>query len=126
MRQTIFLCEYLNSEAVRQEIQEGLNVVENWNGANSFAWYGKGREIAVNHRDAQEIAILSLHLLQICMVYVNTFLVQKILAEKEWFDKMQPEDFRGSTPLFYGHITPYGEFLLDMNKRINIEAEGTD
>jgi len=35
---------------------------------------------------------------------------------------MQPEDFRGLKPLFYGHITPYGEFQLDMNKRINIEG----
>jgi hypothetical protein len=55
------------------------------------------------------------------MVYVNTLLVQKVLSEKEWLDKMQSEDFRGMTPLFYGHITPYGEFQLDMNKRINIE-----
>jgi hypothetical protein len=47
--------------------------------------------------------------------------VQKVLSEKEWLDKMQSEDFRGMTPLFYGHITPYGEFQLDMNKRINIE-----
>ena len=36
VRETIFLCEYLNSEAVRQEIQEGLKVIENWNGANAF------------------------------------------------------------------------------------------
>jgi TnpA family transposase len=121
-RQTIFLCNYLNSEELRQEIQEGLNVIENWNGANSFAWYGKGGEIAVNNREDQEIAILALHLLQICMVYINTLLVQKILSEKEWLNKMQPEDFRGLTPLFYGHITPYGEFQLDMNKRINIEG----
>ncbi|MEL7334017.1 MAG: Tn3 family transposase, partial [Cyanobacteria bacterium J06560_2] len=28
---TIFLCRYLHDERVRQEIQEGLNVVENWN-----------------------------------------------------------------------------------------------
>jgi len=35
---------------------------------------------------------------------------------------MQPEDFWGLTPLFYGHITPYGEFSLEMNKRINIEG----
>ena len=42
-------------------------------------------------------------------------------SEKEWLNKMKPEDFRGLTPLFYGHITPYGEFQLDMNKRINIE-----
>ncbi len=121
-RQTIFLCNYLNSEELRQEIQEGLNVIENWNGANSFAWYGKGGEIAVNNKEDQEIAILALHLLQICMVYINTLLVQKVLSEKEWFNKMQPEDFRGLTPLFYGHITPYGEFQLDMNKRINIEG----
>jgi hypothetical protein len=47
--------------------------------------------------------------------------VQKVLSEKEWLDKMQSEDFRGMTPLFYGHITPYGGFQLDMNKRINIE-----
>jgi TnpA family transposase len=121
VRQTIFLCEYLGSKELRQEIQEGLNVIENWNSANDFAWYGKGGEIAVNNREDQEIAILSLHLLQICMVYINTLLVQKVLAEREWLEKMQPEDFRGLTPLFYGHITPYGEFQLDMNKRLNIE-----
>jgi hypothetical protein len=34
---------------------------------------------------------------------------------------MQIEDFRGLTPLFYGHITLYGEFRLDMSERLNIE-----
>jgi hypothetical protein len=34
---------------------------------------------------------------------------------------MQLEDFRGLALLFYGHITPYGGFQLDSNKRINIE-----
>jgi hypothetical protein len=29
-----------------------------------------------------------------------------VLSEKEWLNKMQPEDVRGLTPLFYGHITP--------------------
>jgi TnpA family transposase len=111
---TIFLCEYLHSEALRQEIQEGLNVVENWNSANDFIWYGKGGEIATKQ---QEIAILSLHLLQICMVYVNTLLVQKVLSGPEWLDRMQPDDFRGLNPLFYG---PYGMLHLDMNKRLLI------
>lgn len=48
-------------------------------------------------------------------------LVQKVLAEKEWLDKMQPEDFRGLTPLFYGHVNPYGRLVLNMNERIIIE-----
>ena len=47
---------------------------------------------------------------------------RNVLDENAWLEKMQPEDFRGLTPLFYGHITPYGEFQLDMNKRINIEG----
>jgi TnpA family transposase len=120
VRKTIFLCKYLDSEALRQEIEEGLNVIENWNSANDFIWYGKGGEIATNNKEEQEIAILALHLLQICMVYVNTLLVQKVLSEKEWLSRMQPEDFRGLTPLFYGHVNPYGRLDLDMNERIII------
>ena len=121
VQKTIFLCEYLHSAELRQEIQEGLNVVENWNSANDFIWYGKGGEVATNNREEQEIAILSLHLLQICMVYINTLLVQKVLSEKEWLDRMQPEDFRGLNPLFYGHVNPYGMLNLDMNERLIIE-----
>ena len=120
VRKTIFLCHYLNSEALRQEIEEGLNVIENWNSANDFIWYGKGGEIATNNKEEQEIAILALHLLQICLVYINTLLVQKVLSEKAWLEKMQPEDFRGLTPLFYGHVNPYGRLELNMNERIII------
>nr|WP_317890750.1 Tn3 family transposase [Paenibacillus arenilitoris] len=38
----------LHSEELRREINAGLNVVENWNSANSFIFYGKGGEIATN------------------------------------------------------------------------------
>jgi hypothetical protein len=55
------------------------------------------------------------------LVYINTLLVQKVLAEKEWLEKMQPEDFRGLTPLFYGHIKPYGFGQVWMPCRICLE-----
>jgi TnpA family transposase len=61
---TIFLCRYLCSEALRREVQEGLNVIENWNSANSFILYGKGGEFASNSREEQETTMLCLHLLQ--------------------------------------------------------------
>ena len=117
---TIFLCEYLNSEKLRIEINEGLNVVENWNSANSFIFYGKGGEIATNRLEDQEVSVLSLHLLQNCLIYVNTLMIQQILSQKKWLNKMTPEDFRALTPLIYTHINPYGHFNLDMKERIPI------
>jgi len=119
---TIFLCQYLHSESLRQEIQEGLNVIENWNGANNFILYGKGGEIASNDLENQEIAMLALHLLQISLVYINTLMIQRILGEPNWTQRMTPEDLRALTPLIYTHVTPYGMFRLDMSKRLDIDA----
>ena len=119
---TIFLCEYLNSEKLRIEINEGLNVVENWNSTNSFIFYGKGGEIATNRLEDQEVSVLSLHLLQNCLVYVNTLMIQQILSQKKWKDVLTPEDYRALTPLIYAHINPYGHFNLNMNERIIIEV----
>ncbi len=45
---TLFLCRYLHAEALRREIHEGLNVVETWNSANGFIFFGKGGEVASN------------------------------------------------------------------------------
>ena len=117
---TIFLCNYLNSETLRVEINEGLNVVENWNSANGFIFYGKAGEISTNRCEDQEISILTLHLLQNCLVYVNTLMIQKILSKNKWYNSMTPEDFRALTPLIYAHINPYGNFDLNMKERILI------
>ncbi len=120
---TIFLCEYLDSEELRIEINEGLNVIENWNSAIGFIYYGKGGELATNNIEEQEISILCLHLLQNCLVYINTLMIQRLLSQQKWYDVMTPEDFRALTPLIYAHINPYGDFNLDMNERIPLEME---
>jgi TnpA family transposase len=118
---TIFLCQYLQSPELRREIQEGLNVIENWNSANGFILYGKGGDIATNRREAQELTMLSLHLLQLCLVYINTLMLQRILNEPHWEGRLTPEDRRGLTPLLYHHVTPYGLFRLNMAERLVIE-----
>ena len=117
---TVFLCKYLHSEELRREVNEGLNVIENWNSANQFIFYGRSGEISTNDVEEQEMSVLSLHLLQNCVVYINTLMYQNILSESKWMDIMNPEDHRGITPLIYNHINPSGNFELDMNKRLAI------
>jgi Tn3 transposase DDE domain len=72
----------------------------------------------------QEITMLALHLLQISLVYINTLMIQRILGEPNWTQRMTPEDLRALTPLIYTHVTPYGMFRLDMSKRLDIEWSG--
>ncbi len=120
---TIFLCRYLRSEALRQEIHEGLNVIENWNSANGFIFYGRGGELASNSRDDQELGLLALHLVQNCLVYINTLMLQEVLGEEGWLERMKPEDLRALTPLIYSHVNPYGLFRLNMEERLPLLEE---
>lgn len=122
---TIFLCRYLRMQAFRQEIHESLNVVENWNSANSFVFFGKGGEVATNRLEDQEVSVLALHLLQNCLVYVNTRMLQSVLGDPAWAARMTPEDHRGLSPLGYANVNPYGRFEIDLAKRIDFDQRAT-
>ncbi len=67
-QKTIFCARYLRIRDLQREIEEGLNVMESSNGANSVIAYGKGGEIASNRRDEQEMFVLCLRILQTALV----------------------------------------------------------
>jgi TnpA family transposase len=115
---TIFLCRYLHNESLRREIHEGLNVIEQWNGATDFVFFARRGELTSNRREDHEVSMLSLHLLQNCIVYINTLMLQQILSEPYWKERLTARDLAALTPLIWEHVNPYGRFDLDMNARI--------
>lgn len=119
---TIFLCEYLGSEKLRHEIQEGLNVIELWNGVNDFILIGKKGEMNSNQGEAQELFMLCLHLLQNSLIYVNILMIQEILEQPHWRNKLTASDLRALTPLLFPHVNPYSRFDLNLNERIPLNS----
>ncbi|GAB0107311.1 Tn3 family transposase [Nocardia sp. JMUB6875] len=117
-QKTVFLARYLRSRGLQREINDGLNVIESWNRANSIIFYGKNSELASSRRDEQEMSVLCLRICQAAMVYVNTLMIQDVLADPEWDGALTAEDERGLTPLFWSHVLPYGEVKLNMNTRL--------
>lgn len=93
------------------------NLMTEWH-----ARYGEHGEFTSNRTAEQELSMLSLHLLQISLVYINTLLIQNILSEPAWRQRMTEEDWRGLTPLIYHHVNPYGRIELNMDQRLALAA----
>jgi hypothetical protein len=68
------------------------------------------------------MTVLCLRILQAALVYVNTLMLQDVLAEPDWTELLTSEDRRGLTPLFWQHVLPYGEVKLDMTARLSIRT----
>jgi TnpA family transposase len=118
---TIFLCRYLSFEPLRIDIHESLNVVERVNSIMGFIFYGRLGEISTNNTEDQELSLLCLHLIEVSMVYINTILIQIVLSDPQWASLLTPEDRRALSPLFHGHINPYGFLSLNMDVRLDID-----
>jgi len=116
---SLFVARYLRSEALHREVKDGLQVVENWNSANGALFYGKDRELTGADRDSQEISVLALHLLQSALVYVNTLLLQRILADQPI--ELPAEDRRAISPPFWTDVRPYGTFQLHLDQHLDLE-----
>jgi hypothetical protein len=79
-------------------------------------------ELTKNSREQKEAVTLSLQLLQNCLVLINTLLVERTIEREGLWERLTTEDLRALTPLFHGHINPYGQFELDLARPSFLEA----
>ncbi len=117
-KRTIFLCRYLSDEKLRIHVNEMLNLVERLNGVMEFLFHGKWGEINSNDKYNQELAILCLHLLQVCVVYFNTLLLQEVLNDPDRKYDFTDDDLRALNPLIHEHFNIFGIASLDMTTNI--------
>jgi Tn3 transposase DDE domain len=88
--------------------------------------YGREAELPGADREAQEISMLALHLLQSALVLVNTRPVDRILGSPEWAGRLTAHDLRGLTPLFWSNVALHGPFDLDLDTRIDYDRGSVD
>ena len=50
--------------------------------------------------------------------FVNTLMLQQVLARPQWAGRLNARDLHALTPLIWEHVNPYGRFDLDMDTRI--------
>jgi Tn3 transposase DDE domain len=53
--------------------------------------------------------------------YVNPRLLQRVLDDPTWANRLTPEDRRALNALFWAHVNPYGRFRLDMTTRLDLD-----
>jgi hypothetical protein len=49
-------------------------------------------------------------------------MIQNVLADEAWMERMTEGDHWALTPLIHNHMNPYGAFELDMEARLPLDT----
>jgi hypothetical protein len=75
-------------------------------GSRRVGVYGRGGEISSNRQEEVEMTALCLRILQAALVYVNTLMLQDILAEEQWAGLLGPATLARPDPAVLAARSP--------------------
>ena len=99
--------------------------MENLHSANKDIFYGTADDLTGDDKEQVEVSALALHLIQAAIGYLNTILIQAVLRDPAWRDRLTDTGPRGLFALFWTHLNLYGRFELDMNTHLDLGSEQT-
>lgn len=93
----------------RREIHESLQVVEQRNSGNDTIFHGKDAELTGADR----------YDLQSALALINTRLVDRVLEDPVWVQRIDPASHRGLTPPYWSNGALHGRFNLNMDSHLD-------
>jgi TnpA family transposase len=122
IEKTIYILDYISSEALRRRVQKGLNKGEAMNGLARSIFFGKRGELRERglQEQLQRASALNI-LINVINVWNTVYLTEAttVLKEKGLFKE---ELMQHISPLGWEHINFLGEYSFDTSKTTNIKA----
>jgi TnpA family transposase len=122
IEKTIYILDYISSEALRRRVQKGLNKGEAMNGLARSIFFGKRGELRERGLQEQLQRASALNILINAINVWNTVYLTEattVLKEKGLFKE---ELMQHISPLGWEHINFLGEYSFDTSKTANIKA----
>ncbi|MDA0681538.1 MAG: Tn3 family transposase [Proteobacteria bacterium] len=111
---SLFMLDYVDSPALRRNVQKALNRGESYHQLRSAIAYAHGGRFRVRSQHEQNIWNECARLIANAVVYYNSLILSEVLGELESQQALvTAEDLKRISPLAWQHINFYGRYQFD-------------
>jgi len=122
IEKTIFILDYLSSEALRRKIHRGLNKGEAMNALARAIFFGKHGELRERALQDQLQRASALNIIINAISVWNTVYLQQSTEHRKKQGKLQEELLNHISPLGWEHINFLGEYKFNFRQNASLNS----